>query len=142
MLPKRLKAAMLNAGINQIGLARMTDISKASISQYASGKNQPSSLVLDKLANALNVSADFLNGTDEDLNTAQVNTPEKITPNQAARCMGKNVQFVREGLKRGILPFGCAVPGTGERFSYYISPKKFKEYIGEEAFNRFFNISA
>lgn len=54
---------------------------------------------------------------------------------KAAAVMGKNQQAIREGLKRGILPIGNAIP-TGrdkkgrDTYTYYISPKLFWEYTG------------
>lgn len=45
---------------------------------------------------------------------------KKISVKEAARCMGKSDQFVRIGLQRGLLPFGNAVPGTGNNWNYYI----------------------
>lgn len=50
----------------------------------------------------------------------------------AAKIMGKDVTFIREGLKRGILPFGCAFvkKDGGQNYDYYISPKLFYEYTG------------
>lgn len=47
----------------------------------------------------------------------------------AAVIMGKSQQFVRIGLQRGLLPFGTAVK-MSSMWTYYISPKKFYEYVG------------
>lgn len=54
---------------------------------------------------------------------------------EAAKIMGKTAMFVRIGLQRGILPFGYAfkTDESNSRFSYYISPKLFYEYVGEVA---------
>lgn len=50
---------------------------------------------------------------------------------EAAKQLGKCQAFVRAGLRYGILPFGSAVKLEGNgRWSYYISPEKFKEYVG------------
>lgn len=49
----------------------------------------------------------------------------------AAQMLGKSEQFVRIGLQRSILPFGSAVK-VSTKYTYYISPSKFYEYIGEE----------
>lgn len=54
-----------------------------------------------------------------------------LTVAEAARLMGKSKQFVRVGLQRGALPFGSAVK-MSSKWSYYINPKKFYEYIGCE----------
>lgn len=54
---------------------------------------------------------------------------KKISIKKASSLMNKSEQFVRVGLQRGILPFGNAVK-LSSRWSYYISPKLFYEYIG------------
>lgn len=53
---------------------------------------------------------------------------KKITVAEAATAMGVSQQFVRIGLQRGILTFGCAVK-MSNRFTYYINPEKFNNYI-------------
>jgi len=57
---------------------------------------------------------------------------KKITIKQASLMMKKSPQFIRIGLQRQTLPFGSAVK-LSERWSYYISPKLFYEFIGKEA---------
>lgn len=52
-----------------------------------------------------------------------------ISVKEAAELMGKSQQFVRIGLQRGLLPFGTAVK-MSTKWTYYISPKKFIEYVG------------
>lgn len=53
-----------------------------------------------------------------------------ITIKQAAEIMGKSQQFVRVGIRQGVLPFGKAVK-MSSIWTYYISPKQFYEYVGE-----------
>lgn len=48
---------------------------------------------------------------------------------EAALIMGKSKQFIRIGLQRGLLPFGTAVK-MSSKWTYYISPQKFFEYVG------------
>lgn len=55
---------------------------------------------------------------------------KSLTIHEAAEIMGKSDQFVRVGLQRGILPFGSAVK-LSTRWTYYISPSRFYEYVGE-----------
>lgn len=59
--------------------------------------------------------------------------PEKITVDKAAKLMGKSTLFVREGLKRGVLPIGHAyqLPGS-TRWTYFISPTMLAQYIGAD----------
>ena len=54
-----------------------------------------------------------------------------MTVIKAAEIMGKSQQFVRVGLQRGLLPFGTAVK-MSSMWTYYISPKKFYGYVGED----------
>ena len=60
-----------------------------------------------------------------------MNKPKKITVQTAARLMGKSTLFVREGMRRGMLPIGEAMqmPGS-QKWSFYISPKLLADYIG------------
>lgn len=55
---------------------------------------------------------------------------KKISIKDASLLMNKSQQFIRIGLQRGILPFGNAVK-VNSRWSYYISPKLFVNYIGK-----------
>lgn len=57
--------------------------------------------------------------------------PKKITVETAARLMGKSTLFVREAMRRGVLPIGIAeqMPGS-QKWSFYISPKLLADYIG------------
>lgn len=57
---------------------------------------------------------------------------KSLSIHTAAEIMGKSDQFVRVGLQRGILPFGSAVK-LSTRWTYYISPTRFYEYVGEKA---------
>lgn len=54
----------------------------------------------------------------------------RLDVKDAAALMGVSAQYIRIGIQQGILPFGCAVKVGGERYTYYISPQKFAEYIG------------
>lgn len=60
-----------------------------------------------------------------------MNRPKKITIQVAAALMGKSTLFVREGMKRGVLPIGEAIqlPGSS-KWTYYISPPLLAKYIG------------
>jgi len=62
----------------------------------------------------------------------KLNKKEKLTVKKVAVIMKESEQFIRIGLQRSILPFGFATQMSGKRFKYYINPKDFYEYIGEE----------
>ena len=53
-----------------------------------------------------------------------------MTIAEASELMGVSQQFVRIGLQKGILPFGCAVQVSKQRYTYFISRQKFTEYTG------------
>lgn len=54
-----------------------------------------------------------------------------ISVKEAAKMMNKSEMFVRIGLQRGILPIGTAIQ-TSSKYSYHISPKLLKQYLGED----------
>ena len=56
----------------------------------------------------------------------------RISVKKAADILGVNQQFIRVGLQTQRLPIGTAVK-TSTQWTYHISPKLLKEYIGEEA---------
>ena len=56
---------------------------------------------------------------------------KNMTVKEVAIEMGKSESFVRIGLQRGTLTFGVAEK-LSSKYTYYISPEKFYEYIGRE----------
>ena len=56
---------------------------------------------------------------------------KSMTIKEAAEEMGKSQQFVRIGIQRGRLTFGTAEILTGNKYTYYISPPLFFQYIGK-----------
>lgn len=62
-------------------------------------------------------------------------TPQNISVRDAAEMLGVSPQFVRLGLQRDALPIGTAVKMSSV-WTYHISPKLLKEYIGEQGGNQ------
>jgi len=125
-----LRKAMIAKGYNIAELSRRTGIGKPSISQYLSGKNKPSEKRIRELAEALEVDS-------MELDTGKID-PSKIKTEQgvynlpvktAAELMGVSLDFVYNGLRDGVLPFGWAVKNSSI-WTYYISSAKFTEYTG------------
>lgn len=132
MFSENLKLAMVAKGYNITELSRRAGIGKPSISQYLSGKNKPSKARINVLANALGIDSNELDSERVD--------PGKIKQEQgvfnlrvkdAAKLMGVSVDYVTDGLRDGVLPFGWAVK-TSSKWTYYISSVKFTEYTGIE----------
>ena len=139
---KRLKYAMDQAGLKQAGLAEKSGAPRSAISQYLSGRNIPGPERMRALAEATSVSLGFLIGEEKPPTGTEPPPVKKISTAAAARCLGKSNSFVRIGLQRGSLPFGSAVPGTGDKFNYYISPIRFRDYVGAERFDEFFGLAS
>ncbi|MFL2104170.1 helix-turn-helix transcriptional regulator [Mycobacteroides abscessus] len=121
---QELKKLMIQNEMTQKQLSDLTGLAKSSISQYVSGKNEPSAENKKRLMKVLEVDADFLEESE-----SQPESTNNISISFAAKKLGKSEQFVRVGLQNGILPFGFAVK-MSSKFTYHISPKKFKEYVG------------
>lgn len=128
---KRLKKVLDEKNMTQAELSALSGIGKPSISQYLSGKNEPKPDNIKKLAEALQVNESFLDGSEEFMDDESKEFDKNLPIEEAAKIMGKSKQFVRVGLQRGILPFGSAVK-LSSRWTYYISPPKFYEYVGHQ----------
>lgn len=63
------------------------------------------------------------------------NEEKNIPVTEAAKMLGVSPMFIRIALREGKAPFGFAVRMTGEQYTYHISPKKLKEYLGEENYD-------
>lgn len=123
---EKLKTLMKQNNLTQAQVKALTGIGASSISQYLSGKNEPTNARKREIAVALGVQEDYF---DTFLPEAQIqksvfNLPVKV----AARLMNKSERFVRQGLKDGVFPWGYAVKLEG--WSYFISSVKFTEFTG------------
>lgn len=126
----KLKNLMDELNLTQTKLSNLTGIGKSSISQYLSGKNEPSKSRKKEIAHALGVQETYFE-TFEAVATVQredgvVNVPVTL----AAKLMNKSKEWVMQGLQNGVFPWGYAVKLTN--WSYFISSKKFTEYTGIE----------
>lgn len=131
---RNIKAKMKEKGINQRQLADMCGLSNASISMALSRKGKMSKKTLCLISDALDTTTEELLGAlNEDkqaLQTSNDGEMKNLPIADAAKLLGKSEQFVRCALQSGNAPFGFAAKITGNKYSYHISPKKFKEYIG------------
>ena len=84
---ERLKQAMDKANMKQADLARATGLAKGGISNYVTGKYEPKSDVISKLAKALNVSEMWLWGYDVPMERED----KKISPEEMQLTEGEKV---------------------------------------------------
>ncbi len=115
--------------LTQTEVSSITGIGRPSISQYCSGKIEPSRQRKRQMAVALGMDKYYFD------DFAPVEKPERKTDinmpvSLAAKLLGKSHDFVAIGLQQGVFPWGYAVK-LG-RWSYFISPTKFTEYTGIE----------
>jgi DNA-binding transcriptional regulator YdaS (Cro superfamily) len=125
----KLKKLMNELGLSQSKLSELTGISKPNISQYINGKHEPSKERKKEIAVALGVQEDYFNqfaATAIVQHGSAINVPVA----DAAKLMGKSKEWVMQGLRDGIFPWGYAVKLT--KWSYFISSVKFTEYTGIE----------
>lgn len=123
-----LKNKMNEKEMKPVELARAINKNKSSISQYLSGINIPKDDVKEDIAKALGCSVDDLEKeVEQDLN---INTCNNVPIWKAAMLLHKSEEFIRVSLQMGTAPFGFAAKNKS-KWSYHISPKKLKEYIGE-----------
>lgn len=124
---EKLKALMGELDLSQSKLSDLTGIGKSSISQYLSGKNEPSKDRKKEIARKLGVQEDYFD-TFETAATVQHEGVFNLPVTLAAKLMGKSKEWVKQGLRDGAFPWGYAVKLTN--WSYFISSVKFTEYTG------------
>ena len=79
--PERLRLALRNANMKQTELSFKTGLDKGAVSCYLSGKYEPKSDAINKMALALNVNEMWLWGYDVPMEREK-DTPEKIQLNE------------------------------------------------------------
>lgn len=123
----KLNQLMKETRITQSQLHQLTGIGRSSISQYLSGKNEPSEARKKEIALALGVQEDYFQQIEIAATISRnpcVNLPVPV----AAKLMGKSKTWLMQGLRDGVFPWGYAVKLT--KWSYFISSSKFEEYTG------------
>jgi transcriptional regulator with XRE-family HTH domain len=125
---ERLHEAMFKSKINQSELAELAKVSKASISQYLSGKNEPRYPVIVKFAEALGVDEAWLDGHSDEPLTIK---PRILRPHQAAKIMGTNPDSIRIRMQKERFnpSIGTACNLNGNRYSYEIYPERLAAYL-------------
>lgn len=127
MFANKLKGLMSDLGLSQTKLSDLTGIGKSSISQYLSGKNEPSREKKKEIARALGVQENYFEmllpaaTVQEDV---VINLPTTLV----AKLMHKSNDFVENGLQQERFSWGYAV--KMKKWSYFISSVKFTEHTG------------
>lgn len=126
---------MQELDLNQAQVCGLTGKSKASISQYLSGKQIPSEKVQSRIATALGLASDYFVKTDEQVFVLPASdVRDKVIPKldveKAAELLQMNHVTVRKGLQQGVFPWGYAVHTSENRWVYFINARRFAEIEG------------
>jgi len=135
---EKLKVTMQQLNLTQSQVVGMTGCSKASISQYLSGKNTPSAEKQSDIAVSLGLAPDYF---EHDPVQEKVIPPtpkqsndsgviRQLLVSDAAKILGMNHNTVRKGLQQGVFPWGYAIHTSEHRWVYFINAKRFGEIEG------------
>lgn len=127
MFKEKLKKAMQDLNINQSKLSTLTGIGKSSISQYLSGKNEPTDERAQFIAESLGLDPNYFEqelGVSIPLSNSPI---RRLLVEDAARLMGISSGVLRRGLQDERYPWGYAVQTSENRWHYWINAKKFSE---------------
>lgn len=129
---EQLRQLMSELKLSQADISKLTGIGKSSISQYISGKNEPTKKRQRDIAQALGVADDYFIEPTLPLTTGETppGTVINLPLGVAATLMGKSKAWVAQGLQDGVFPWGYAV--KLKTWSYFISSVKFTEFTGIE----------
>lgn len=100
----RLKELRVKKGISQNELARIIGVHVTNISRYERGENRPTSDVLAKLANALDVTADYLmDGSMDDKAQSTISDKELLSQFQRVEKLPREKKAVVKELIEAFL---------------------------------------
>ena len=127
-----LFSLMCELNLNQRQVCGMTGCSKASVSQYLSGKNAPSEQKQREIAESLGVDPEYFKECAEPDKTKiiQKGNMKKMLPEVCAKILGVGKETVRLGLQQGVFPWGYAVQTSPGRWTYIINEQRFIDIEG------------
>lgn len=131
MFADNMRKQMAAHGITQSEISKITGIGRSSISQYLSGKNEPTAERKIVIAEAIGCRVVDLDAMET--MSFPVDTDfkmKRLSVDQAARMLGMNHETVRKGLRQGVFPWGYAIHTSEGRWSYFINAKKFADVEG------------
>ncbi len=131
MFADNMRKQMAAHGITQSELSKRTGIGRSSISQYLSGKNEPTAerkIVIAETIGCRVVDLDAMETMSFPVDTDS--KMKRLSVDQAARMLGMNHETVRKGLRQGVFPWGYAIHTSEGRWSYFINAKKFADVEG------------
>lgn len=120
----KLRELMDEKEINRKQLCSLARLSPASVSEYLNGTHEPSMKKKREIAKSLGVGETYFDGTAKC-------SASGMSVAAAAKLMGKSTEFVKQGLRDRVFPWGYAVKTSGQ-WSYWINPYQFERIEGIE----------
>ena len=111
----RLKQALDNAHMKQAELSRKTGLDKGSIHHYLTGRYEPKSGAINKMAVALNVSEAWLWGYDAPMEREEKKSPDKTTLTEGEKVLLDLFNRVPENQQQLVLQMIRAALGNQEQ---------------------------
>ena len=109
----------------------MTGCSKASVSQYLSGKNVPSEAKQREIAEALGLQSDYFTWPEpETARAVQRGQMKRMLPEEAGKILGIGKAAVRAGLQQGVFPWGYGIHMPSGKWVYVINAERFAQIEG------------
>lgn len=130
MFKNKLKEAMDELNLKQSQVVGLTGCSKAAVSQYLSGKNEPSQQKKRVIAEALGLDPDYFEQDAPAPVIVKGDEIRQLSVKDVAVLMHKHVNTIRAGLQQGVFPWGYAVHTSEHRWSYFINAERFAEIEG------------
>ena len=137
MFKDRLKQAMQDLGLNQVQVCAMIGKSKASVSQYLSGKQVPSEDVQATIAMSLGLTKGYFTQVEEippikavEPVARRTGSIKRLTVEQAAKLLGVDNMTVSKGLRQGDFPWGYGIKTTDKSWTYIINAESFARIEG------------
>ena len=137
MFSKKLEKAIHDLGLKQAQVVGLTGKSKASISQYLSGRQVPPAEVQREIAVALGLAPDYfskpveLPGTGvEPVTTRRAGAIRRLSVKEAATLLGVDKMTVSKGLQQGVFPWGYGIKTTERSWAYIINADSFSRIEG------------
>lgn len=130
MFSEKLRNIMQERNLNATELSDLSGIGKSSISQYLSGKNEPTIARKKAIARSLSLPEDYFSeASGSPASKLTGRRIPRLPTDEAASIMGVSRETVCNGLKQKRFPWGYAVRGKGQ-WTYWINANKFAEIEG------------
>ena len=119
---EKLRSVMDEHNWSQVYVAAITDRSTATVSNWMTGKTEPSETTREDIALALGLPVDYFRDAPD-------TGFRRLTVEQTARVLGTSKDTVRLGLQQKVFPWGYAVQ-TESGWTYIINGTKLEQVEG------------